>query len=162
MLLGYGARQHETGTHKGQRQNILLSQAIREAEATIHFLQRSYRFVMDTALLNLLPTTNLQTQTRAGASLTPTYHVSAFSQAETSTLFDSSIEQSFAEAFQALENSSATEGWRLEREPEPLLLDTSIFIPDFALTRGNRRIYVEILGFWTPSYRQTPAVAGTR
>jgi len=29
-----------------------------------------------------------------------------------------------------------------------------IFIPDFALTRGNRRIYVEILGFWTTSYRE--------
>ena len=41
-----------------------------------------------------------------------------------------------------------------QREPEPLLLDQSIFIPDFALTRAQRRIYVEILGFWTPAYRE--------
>jgi Protein of unknown function (DUF790) len=72
----------------------------------------------------------------------------------TSAAFDSSIEQSFAEAFSALENSHAVEGWRLEREPEPLLLEKSIFIPDFALTRSHRRVYVEILGFWTPAYRE--------
>lgn len=29
-----------------------------------------------------------------------------------------------------------------------------IFIPDFALTRDSRRIYMEILGFWTPAYRE--------
>ncbi|HAE82101.1 MAG TPA: hypothetical protein DCK85_01830, partial [Ktedonobacter sp.] len=56
--------------------------------------------------------------------------------------------------FIALENSQAVEGWKLIREPEPLILDKSIFIPDFALTRDQRRIYVEILGFWTPSYRE--------
>jgi hypothetical protein len=53
-----------------------------------------------------------------------------------------------------LANSQGVDGWRLEREPEPLLLEQSIFIPDFAFTRGQRRIYVEILGFWTPSYRE--------
>src|SRR5256886_4093977 len=29
-----------------------------------------------------------------------------------------------------------------------------IFIPDFALTRDNLRLYVEILGYWTPAYRE--------
>jgi hypothetical protein len=83
-----------------------------------------------------------------------------------SSIFDSSIEQSFAEAFHALANSDGADGWQLEREPEPLFLNPvvgettssttlqGIFIPDFALTRGNRRIYVEILGFWTTSYRE--------
>ncbi|HJT59381.1 MAG TPA: DUF790 family protein, partial [Ktedonobacteraceae bacterium] len=79
-----------------------------------------------------------------------------------SSIFDSSIEQSFSEAFVALANSQAADGWQLEREPEPLLLNAasgetstqSIFIPDFAMTRGSRRIYVEILGFWTASYRE--------
>lgn len=70
----------------------------------------------------------------------------------------------FAEAFAALERSRGADGWRLEREPEPLLLEAganaagsgiqSIFIPDFALTRAARRIYMEILGFWTPAYRE--------
>jgi len=34
------------------------------------------------------------------------------------------------------------------------LLAQSILIPDFALTRAGRRLYVEILGFWTPAYRE--------
>ena len=88
------------------------------------------------------------------------------SYAITSSIYDSSIEQSFAEAFQSLANSDGADGWQLEREPEPLLLAPSdtekaastishgIFIPDFALTRENQRIYVEILGYWTPSYRE--------
>ncbi len=75
-------------------------------------------------------------------------------QNEESHIFDSSIEQTFAEEFTALARSQGVDGWRLEREPEPLLLDHSIFIPDFAVTRSHQRIYVEILGFWTPSYRE--------
>jgi predicted nuclease of restriction endonuclease-like RecB superfamily len=75
-------------------------------------------------------------------------------------VYDSSIEQFFAEAFTSLVGSFAADGWRLEREPEPLLLPShgnasqGIFIPDFALTRDRHRIYLEILGFWTPSYRE--------
>ena len=33
-------------------------------------------------------------------------------------------------------------------------LSYGIFIPDFALTRDDQRIYVEILGYWTPAYRE--------
>jgi len=158
--------------------------AIREAEATVHFLQRSYRFVMSADLLKLLPSDAISSEVlshhsnggnnssieegysdrkgqidRAPSSVSP----AASQKVENpSSIFDSSIEQSFAEAFGALANSHATDGWQLEREPEPLLLPSpsgemvsqSIFIPDFALTRGSRRIYVEILGFWTPSYRE--------
>lgn len=133
LLLGYAVPKAGR-TKKGQ----VLSGAILEAEATIHFLQRAYTFKMDAYLLQLLPpSANLSQDT------TPA-----------STVFDSSIEQSFSAAFVSLATSQGADGWRLEREPEPLLLSSSIFIPDFALTRGKRRIYVEILGFWTPSYRE--------
>nr|MBA2682696.1 DUF790 family protein [Ktedonobacteraceae bacterium] len=116
----------------------VLSGAIIEAEATIHFLQRAYTFKMDAHLLQLFPpSANLSQDT------TPA-----------SAVFDSSIEQAFSAAFVSLATSQGADGWQLEREPEPLLLPSSIFIPDFALTRGQRRIYVEILGFWTPSYRE--------
>jgi hypothetical protein len=145
--------------------------AILQAQATIHFLQRSYRFVMDTNLLNLLPPpseTNLDETHPSSGDQTPDQQLRESSQPYhvTSAIYDSSIEQSFAEAFQALANSDGADGWRLEREPEPLLLthpstDTSpstalqgIFIPDFALTRDHLRIYIEILGYWTPSYRE--------
>ena len=133
LLLGYAASKAGR-TKKGH----VLSGAIIEAEATIHFLQRAYTFKMDAHLLQLLPpSANLSQDT------TPA-----------STVFDSSIEQAFSAAFVSLATSQGADGWRLEREPEPLLLPSSIFIPDFALTRGQRRIYVEILGFWTPSYRE--------
>jgi hypothetical protein len=151
-------------------QRVRLIGAVRQAEATVHFLQRSYHFIMNADLLKLLPSDAARPTTTSA----PTPAVGADSSRPSpidrpsslnslsSSIFDSSIEQSFSEAFVALANSRGADGWQLEREPEPLLLNStssetttqSIFIPDFALTRGTRRIYVEILGFWTPSYRE--------
>lgn len=131
------------GRTRGQKRSTLKTTAIVEAVATVHFLQRAYSFTMDTDLLRLLPGNEQGEQ----AVEQPT-------SCESSTLFDSSIERAFAEAFMALAAGQGVDGWRLEREPEPLLLEQSIFIADFALTRGLQRIYVEILGFWTASYRE--------
>jgi predicted nuclease of restriction endonuclease-like RecB superfamily len=133
MLLGYTLAK-EVRPKKGH----ILATAIVEAKATIHFLQRAYNFNMDAHLLQLLP---------ASAALDQ-------NTATDASVFDSGIEQLFSAAFVSLASSQGVDGWRLEREPEPLLLASSIFIPDFALTRGSRRIYVEILGFWTPAYRE--------
>lgn len=141
-LLGYGLPKSAKAESGYAKRRSALPQAIVSAEATVHFLQRGYHFVMKPELLQLLPSIM---ETDQGKSST---------QADPSQLFDSSIEQSFSEAFTALASSLGVDGWRLEREPEPLLLDHGIFIPDFALTRDRQRIYVEILGFWTPSYRE--------
>ncbi len=135
LLLDYGITERATG-RKGSRR--LTARAILEAGATVHFLHRTYQFTIDADVLDLLPSPSSE----------------SVPSSPDVDLFDSSIEQLFAEAFLALESSNAVEGWRLEREPEPLLLDRGIFIPDFALTRGSRRVYIEILGFWTPSYRE--------
>ncbi|GCE25692.1 hypothetical protein KDA_11760 [Dictyobacter alpinus] len=132
FLLGYGQK---TGQKKPQ-----LTAGIVEAEARVHFLQRAYTFAMDARVLQLLPALS-----EAQQGLTP---------ADTSLLFDSSIEQHFSEAFFSLARNQGVDGWQLEREQEPLLLDKGIFLPDFALIRGKRRIYFEILGFWTPAYRE--------
>ena len=157
MLLGYGVPARQQAHYGKQRQEggkaYLLSDAIVQADATVHFLQRSYSFRIDTNTLSLLPAIEEDTQTTTKVP-TPTDTGLTRLTVPTSSVFDSSIEQSFAEAFTALQNSHAVEGWQLIREPEPLLLDHSIFIPDFALTRDQQRIYVEILGFWTPSYRE--------
>jgi predicted nuclease of restriction endonuclease-like RecB superfamily len=153
--------------------NTLPTAAILQAEATVHFLQRSYRFVMDAKLLNLLPsasetnTSETQLPSTSTDEHTLNQQVREVSQPYqvTSSIYDSSIEQAFAEAFHSLANSDGADGWQLEREPEPLLLahpstetastiSHGIFIPDFALTRDNLRIYVEILGYWTPTYRE--------
>ncbi|HZO76250.1 MAG TPA: DUF790 family protein [Ktedonobacteraceae bacterium] len=143
LLLGYGVAHAERG-HARNKGRTLLASAIVEAAAKIHFLQRAYTFAMDSHVLKFIESPGEES---AQNDLT------AASQA-TATLFDSSIEQSFSEAFQSLAGGWGMDGWELEREPEPLLLPQSIFIPDFALSRANRRIYVEILGFWTPAYRE--------
>jgi predicted nuclease of restriction endonuclease-like RecB superfamily len=148
MLLGYGLRAASSGSGGSKRQSsVALSKALRQAEASVHLFQQSYRFSMDAGLLALLP---IVEQERAAGRV-----------AESASIYDSGIEQAFAEAFAALERAQGTDGWRLEREPEPLLLPrgagesfAGIVIPDFALTRGSRRINIEILGFWTPAYRE--------
>lgn len=61
--------------------------------------------------------------------------------------FDSSVEERFAHAFIALDT-----GWRLTREPEPLVAGGSVFIPDFAFEKGGSRAFLEIVGFWTQGY----------
>jgi len=62
-------------------------------------------------------------------------------------LYDSSLEEGFANRF----NSLGTR-WKLLREPEPIPVGATIMIPDFAFVLGDKRIYMEIVGFWTPDY----------
>jgi len=141
-LLGYSLPKSAKTESGRTKKKSALPDAIVSAEATVHFLQRTYHFAMGPELLQLLP------------SIVETDQSNSSAQADPSQLFDSSIEQSFSEAFGALAAGLGVDGWRLEREPEPLLLHHGIFIPDFAFTRDQQRIYVEILGFWTPSYRE--------
>jgi hypothetical protein len=120
-------------------------------------LQRAYNFAITHNVLSLLPplpslSATAETSSEEGVTTVPVPAIPVAST--TPTIFDSSIEHTFAETFASLETSYAVDGWSLVREPEPLLLERSIFIPDFALTRDARRIYMEILGFWTPSYRE--------
>ena len=149
VLLGYGVAKTSSSSSAQSssrpRRKSLLPAGIVQAEARIHFLQQAYNFSMTANLPDLLPSPDSQADALAAASRVSNNE---------SELFDSSIEQSFSEAFIALATSHGADGWQLEREPEPLLLDKGIFIPDFALTRGQRRIYMEILGFWTPAYRE--------
>jgi predicted nuclease of restriction endonuclease-like RecB superfamily len=171
LLLGYGTL-GRTAQGEGKpagRKSAGLVSALLEAEAVVHVLQRSYRFVLDANLLNLLPAQPVEAQVIALAGTSDGQGQGMAEnqgqvEREVVGVFDSGVEQLFAEAFASLERSRGVDGWRLEREPEPLLLESSastagaglqsIFIPDFALTRGARRIYMEILGFWTPAYRE--------
>jgi predicted nuclease of restriction endonuclease-like RecB superfamily len=141
-LLGYGLPKGTNAESGHAKRRSAFPRAIVSAKATVHFLQRTYHFVINPDLLKLLPSIVEIDQQKSTA------------QADPSQLFDSSIEQSFSEAFGALAAGLGVDGWQLEREPEPLLLDHGIFIPDFALTRNRQRIYVEVLGFWTPAYRE--------
>jgi len=68
--------------------------------------------------------------------------------------YDSSLERRLAEEWASLEREQATAGWRLEREPEPILVGATILVPDFALRRDGRRVFLEIAGYWRPEYRE--------
>jgi hypothetical protein len=58
--------------------------------------------------------------------------------------FDSAIEKEFYQL--------GFKGWVVKREPTVLKAGQYAFIPDFSLERNSTRIYVEIIGFWTPEY----------
>ncbi len=61
--------------------------------------------------------------------------------------YDSNLEADFAKRFATVSGE-----WEVIREPEPLIYDSTIFIPDFALVKGDKKVYLEIIGFWTPDY----------
>jgi predicted nuclease of restriction endonuclease-like RecB superfamily len=58
--------------------------------------------------------------------------------------FDSTIEKEFYQL--------GFKDWVVKREPAVLKAGKYAFIPDFSLERNGTRIYVEIIGFWTPEY----------
>ena len=58
--------------------------------------------------------------------------------------FDSAIEKEFYQL--------GFKGWTVRREPAVLKAGQYAFIPDFSLVRNGFRVYVEIIGFWTPEY----------
>ena len=62
-------------------------------------------------------------------------------------IYDSSIEERFARKFEQFAS-----GWKLVREPDPIIADGKALIPDFMFKKYNRRVYLEIVGFWTKEY----------
>ena len=66
--------------------------------------------------------------------------------------FDSEVEARLAREFAALRRQGRAAGWRLVREPAPLLAGRRVLLPDFALVRGETRVFVEVAGFWTEGY----------
>jgi predicted nuclease of restriction endonuclease-like RecB superfamily len=64
-------------------------------------------------------------------------------------LFDSSIEERFYRDF-----VNIIKDWKIIREPEPLVISGSLIFPDFSVEKGNLKVYIEIMGFWTKEYVQ--------
>ena len=61
--------------------------------------------------------------------------------------YDSKVEQDFAVRFKALHT-----GWKLTREPEPISVGRRVMIPDFVFQKSSLKVYLEVVGFWTPRY----------
>ncbi len=62
-------------------------------------------------------------------------------------LFDSDVEKKFYSDF-----ASFNSGWNVKREPEPIVVGENVFIPDFSFEKYGHKVYLEIVGFWTPNY----------
>ena len=77
------------------------------------------------------------------------YNNSQFEDSNDDNLnYDSSVEAKFVTQFEKFRT-----GWKLIREPDPLILPNGkAFIPDFLFEKYDKKIYFEIIGFWTPQY----------
>jgi predicted nuclease of restriction endonuclease-like RecB superfamily len=68
---------------------------------------------------------------------------------EEAVVYDSLIEQDFAKRFNLLDT-----GWTLTREPGPIPVGKHVMLPDFLFEKGSLKVYLEVVGFWTPQYLQ--------
>ncbi|RLF06116.1 MAG: hypothetical protein DRK00_02550 [Thermoprotei archaeon] len=68
-------------------------------------------------------------------------------EVEVEPVFDSELEEEFYKSLLRI-----APAWRVEREPEPLVVGRHILIPDFSVSSDGRKVYVEIVGFWTKDY----------
>lgn len=65
-----------------------------------------------------------------------------------SNYFDSMVEEKFSRKFEY-----SASGWKLTREPDSLILSNgAALIPDFMFEKHGRKVYLEIVGFWTEEY----------
>lgn len=69
------------------------------------------------------------------------------SEAHEEVAFDSSLEKGFFADFRSLGT-----GWRLYREEEPVVAGNAIYLPDFRFEKDGVKVYMEVMGFWTPEY----------
>jgi uncharacterized protein len=96
---------------------------------------------------NLIPNQRFD-NTPASARFTLDSSCGLVSHYKKGKIYDSMLEQSFAERWQ----STKTE-WKLEREVNLLPIPGSVMVPDFRLVHPDGRDYVlEIVGYWRPEY----------
>ena len=72
-------------------------------------------------------------------------------------IYDSSAEAAFAKRFNQHFDQSDRYGWKISREPDPLVADGKAMIPDFLFERFGHKVYFEIVGFWTKEYLERKA-----
>jgi uncharacterized protein len=65
-------------------------------------------------------------------------------ESDPEVVFDSAIEKEFYQL--------SFKEWTVRREPAVLQAGEYAIIPDFSMERNGTKIYVEIIGFWTPEY----------
>ena len=61
--------------------------------------------------------------------------------------FDSEVEEQFYKVFKLYAS-----GWEIKREPTFIKAGNYVIIPDFGFFKNGMKIYLEVVGFWTPEY----------
>jgi len=112
------------GTRLAKLLPFLLSASRWRIDAVVKYNNKKYKFLLSDSRKDLFPKKDIKL-----------------------VEYDSSVEEYFYKRFKTLGSN-----WIIKREPEPLLVDNHIFIPDFSFECNDVKVYLEIMGFWTPDY----------
>jgi predicted nuclease of restriction endonuclease-like RecB superfamily len=63
---------------------------------------------------------------------------------------DSKVEKQFYWSWK----NNKFRGWDIIREPDAITIGSSMIIPDFALVKGDKKVLLEIIGYWREEYTQ--------
>ena len=75
-----------------------------------------------------------------------------FSKNETETQEDDAEIETYDSKIEHIFSSLSLGSWKIKREPTILKAGKYAFVPDFSLQRESMKVYLEIVGFWTPEY----------
>ncbi len=144
--------------------SLSLSGDIEQVAGTAFLLlhDRPYRFHLTQEVLERLqyaPEAKVETTGGKIAEVGATYSVGAIVENNVGEMpeelsFDSLVEARLYKEYKSLRRQGYTHGWQMEREPDPLIAPGIVMIPDFAFVRGGTRVFMEIAGFWSPSYKE--------
>ncbi|MBF6613416.1 MAG: DUF790 family protein [Chloroflexi bacterium] len=137
-----------------------IEQVVGTALLLLH--DRPYRFHLTQEVLELLqyaPEAKVEANGGKIAEVGATYSVGSAIENNVGEMpdepsFDSLVEARLYKEYRSLHRQGYTHGWQMEREPDPLLAPGIVMIPDFAFLRGGTRVFMEIVGFWSPSYKE--------
>ncbi len=91
------------------------------------------------------------------STIDPTYQNDGVNVGNDDYVYDSSTEAAFTKKFYQHFDQNDKFGWKISREPDPLVADGKAMIPDFLFERFGRKVYFEIVGFWTKEYLERKA-----
>ncbi len=118
--------------HKGYQGKRIL-------EFTLDDSEEAFKPTPEAALYPDIPLQELQIKEEKGE-----YQAGIQETDAEEVVYDSTLEQMFG--------SLSLGSWEIKREPTILKAGKQAFIPDFALQRDSIKVYLEIVGFWTPEY----------
>lgn len=75
-----------------------------------------------------------------------------FSKNKTETQKDDTEIETYDSTIEHIFSSLSLGSWKIKREPTILKAGKYAFVPDFSLQRESMKVYLEIVGFWTPEY----------